>query len=325
MKLKESDFAGTLKTGISAILLYGPDNGKTSEFINKVIQHLKTPRDNIVTTNGTSLKDSYDRIFADACSVAMFGGDKLVIIQNPDGRDLSLITDLCESACSPVVISAGELDAQSGLRKYFENHERFSAIPLYADDEKSLGALIRGELSNLGITQIDNDAVSYMCQHLGADRAVARGFIQKIALYVNDTKRVTLEDAEKCLPDAGAANMDDFKYNMTAGNISQTLRAMDRLFMENVPTSMMARIMNTHFKDLMNCVAGGMMPRVFWKYDSLFGVARRIWNESELINVLNRLNRLESDLRGWGDSEVLFRDFALKLSTRAYKLASIKK
>jgi hypothetical protein len=51
----------------------------------------------------------------------------------------------------------------------------------------------------------------------------------------------------------------------------------------------------------------------------------KIWPESEISNVLIRLNELERQLRTTGmPMEILLRDFALKLSLRAAKL-SIKR
>ncbi|MDR2268658.1 MAG: DNA polymerase III subunit delta [Rickettsiales bacterium] len=328
MKLKESDFNGILKNnlaGIPAVLIYGPDNGKIGDFIDKIIEKLGIQSDNLVSVDGASLRDKFDSIYSDACSASMFGGDKLVLVHNPDGRDLPLLQNLCGSAVAPVLIADGELEAKNTLRKFFEDHEKFAALPLYADDEQSLGVLIRKTLSDLGITKIDPDAMGYMFQHLGRDRQIARGFLKKIALYVDDKKTVSLDDVEKCLPDTGAANMDEFKFALTAGNITQTLRAMDRLFAENLDTTFMARVLGGHFKDLLNCVAGGQMPRIFWKYQNSFDAARKIWPESDLSAVLIKLNKLESDMRGRIEPEILFRDFSLKLAARAYKLAMTRK
>ena len=328
MKIKEKDFSNLLKSdfaNVPAMLIYSPDNGKINDYISKVIEKMGIDTDNLVSASGSDFKDNFESVFSNACSSSMFGGNKLIVIRDPDGRDLSFVTQLCESAISPVIITAGELESKSSLRKYFEDHEKFAVMPLYADDEQSLGAIIRSELSKFEITKIESDALSYMYQHLGKDRAVARSFLRKIALYVDDKKSVVLEDVQKCLPDTGAANMDSFKYNLTSGNLLQTLRSMDRMFAENMNTTMMTRMLGTHFKDLLNCVVGGIMPRVFWKFNSHFEKARHIWNEDEIINVLTRLNRLESDLRSGLDDEIIFRDFALKLGTRAYKLATAKK
>jgi DNA polymerase-3 subunit delta len=329
MKIKEAEFSNLIKTklaNVPALLIYGPDDGKNREFAAAIAKALDVPADNIVAADGAAFRDKFDAIYADACSASMFGGNKLVIVDHLDGRDLALLKSLCESALAPVVVLDDELDAKSTLRSYFEESEKCAALPLYADGDQAIGAIIRKTLADYGITNIEGDALAYMLQHLGKDRAVAKSFLEKIALYVGAAgATVTLDDVEKCLPDSGAASMDEFKHNLSAGNIMQALRAMDRLFSENVNAAQMVRALGNHFKDLLSCVVGGQMPRVFYKYERLFDAARKIWDGAEISSVLIKINRLESDTRGNMDPELAFRDFSLKLATRAYKLASVKK
>ncbi|MDR1826409.1 MAG: DNA polymerase III subunit delta [Rickettsiales bacterium] len=324
MKLKETDFSNLVKTkmaNVPAVLFYGPDNGKCREFADEIAKALDVPKDNLITVAGAAFREKFDAIYTDACSASMFGGNKLVIVDNMDGRDLPLLKNLCDSKslCAPVIVIDGELETKSTLRAYFEESESCAALPLYADGDQALSALCRKTLSDFGVTQIEDDALSYMLQHIGKDRAVAKGFLQKIALYAGGNS-VRLEDVEKCLPDTGAASMDEFKHNLTAGNIMQALRALDRLFSENVYPAQMVRALGNHFKDLVSCVVGGQMPRVFYKYEKLFDAARRIWGESDLSSVLVKINRLEADTRGNMDPELAFRDFSLKLAAKAYKL-----
>ena len=198
-----------------------------------------------------------------------------------------------------------------------------AALACYTDDAKTLPTLIRKELSaSAGISQITPDAMDYMIAHLGVDRGITRGFLAKIALYVDDKRIVELADVEKCLPDTGAADMDDFLYSLTAGHIQQTMTALDRLFYDNKESNMLVRMLDTHFKKLQNAVVNGQLPRLFWKVEDKFKQAMRIWTDSEISGVLMRLNELERQLRTTGmPVEILMRDFALKLSLRAARLA----
>ena len=303
-------------------MISGPDAGKNSEFVDRIIQKLGITPDNIITAGHDDLRDRFDVVYSDACATSMFGGDKLVVITDPDGRDANLIHQLCESPT--LVVVTGDLDYKSSLKKWFEDHETAAALAVYADSEQDLKALIRDELTKYEIRDIEPDAIAYMIQHMGKDRAVARGFLEKISLYVGNGGRVTMEDAANCLPDTGAANMDEFKFNLTAGNVPETLAALDRLMAENVGAGQLTRVLGYHFKDLLACVAGGIMPYVFWKYERLFNAARRIWTESDITQVLIRLNKLEADTRGASDGGLLMRDFSLKLATKAYRTAMRK-
>lgn len=328
MKWKESDFKGGIDT-IKAVLIYGPDAGQVDELSDFAIQKLSIERDNLFAVDSGDLSERQDAIFAESCTPSMFGGRKMVIISNAGDSDTKFISELIghSGLCATVVVCAGELRSGGGLRSLFENGTDIAALACYTDDAKSLVTLIRGELSAAsGITQITPDAMEYMTTHLGGDRAVTRGFLAKIALYVSDKKIVELDDVEKCLPDTAAADTDDFLYSLTAGHIQQTVMALDRLLYDNVDPNMLVRMLDTHFKKLLTAVVDGQLPRLFWKVADKFNRAIKIWSEPEINVVLVRLNELEKQLRTTGmPAEVLLRDFSLKLALRATKLATKRK
>lgn len=324
MKWKEADFNSGIES-IRAVLIYGPDAGQVDEFCDRAIEKLEIDKDNLFALDSDDLREKQDALFAESCSPSMFGGRKMVIISNAGDSDAKQIAELIEhpGLCATVIVAAGDLRAGGGLRSLFEGGDNVAALPCYTDDARSLAALIRKELSaDAGIQQITPDAMAYMTTHLGGDRGITRGFLTKIALYVDDKKIVELEDVEKCLPDTGAADMDDFLYSLTAGHIQQTMMALDRLLYDNAEPNMLVRMLDGHFKKLQTAVVEGQLPRLFWKVAEKFNHAIKIWPESEITAVLIRLNELEKQLRTTGmPAEVLLRDFALKLAVRAAKLS----
>ena len=249
----------------------------------------------------------------------------MVLISNAGDSSAKIISELVNHSglCATVIVAAGDLRAGGGLRTLFEGATDMGALACYTDDARTLATLIRNELSaSAGIQQITPDAMAYMTAHLGGDRGITRSFLTKIALYVNDKRIVELSDVEKCLPDTGAADIDDFMYSLTAGNVSQTMMALDRLLYDNKEPNMLVRMLDGHFKKLQTAVVDGQLPRLFWKVEDKFKQAIKIWPDAEITAVLVRLNELERQLRTTGmPGEVLLRDFALKLSMRAMKMA----
>lgn len=324
MKWKETDFGNGIES-IRAVLIYGPDAGQVDEYCDRAVEKLQIDRDNLFALDSDELREKQDALFAESCSPSMFGGRKLVIISGATDGCARQISDLVEhpGLCATVIVAAGDLRAGGSLRSLFEGGDKVAALPCYTDDARTLAALIRKELSaDAGIQQITPDAMAYMTSHLGGDRGITRGFLTKIALYVDDKKIVELEDVEKCLPDTGAADMDDFLYSLTAGHIQQTMMALDRLLYDNAEPNMLVRMLDGHFKKLLTAVVEGQLPRLFWKVAEKFNHAIKIWPESEITAVLVRLNELEKQLRTTGmPGEVLLRDFSLKLAVRAAKLS----
>ena len=330
MKWKESDFTKGI-ANIRAILIYGPDAGQVDEFCDTATEKLEIEKDNLFALDADELREKQDALFAEACSPSMFGGRKMVIISGATDGTAKQIAELVTHSglCATVIVCAGELRAGGGLRALFEDDKNtdIAALACYTDDARALATLIRKELSaDAGIQQITPDAMAYMTSHMGGDRGITRGFLAKIALYVDDKKIVELDDVEKCLPDTGASNTDDFLYSLTAGYVPQTMQALDRLLYDGAESNMLVRMLDTHFKKLLTAVVDGQLPRLFYKVADKFNRAMKIWPESEITVVLVRLNELERQLRTTGmPTEVLLRDFALKLSMRAARLALRKR
>ncbi|MBO5696466.1 MAG: DNA polymerase III subunit delta [Alphaproteobacteria bacterium] len=324
MKWKESDFNPGIET-VRAVLIYGPDAGQVDEFCDRAIEKLGIEKDNMFALDSDELREKQDALFAESCSPSMFGGRKMVIISNAGDGCAKQVEELIThpGLCATVIVTGGELRAGGGLRSLFECGDNVAALPCYTDDARSLATLIRKELSEAGIVQINPDAMAYMTSHLGGDRGITRGFLRKIAIYVDDKKTVELEDVEKCLPDSAAVDIDDFLFSLTAGHIQQTMMALDRLLYGNAEPNMLLRMMVKHFKRLMVAVVDGQLPQhLFWKVAERFNNAIKIWPADEITNVLVRLNELEQQLRTTGmPQEILLRDFALKLVVRSARLA----
>lgn len=323
MKWKESDFnSGILN--INAVLIYGPDAGLVDEFCDKAIDKLEIEKDNLLAIDANELRDKQDAVFAESCSPSMFGGRKAVIISGAGDSDTKILSELVTSTslCATIIVTAGDLRVGS-LRKLFEDGKDIATIACYADDTKTLEALIHKELSaSAGIKQVTPDAMSYMLSHMGGDRGITRSFLQKIAIYVSDKHVVDLEDVEKCLPDTSASSADDYMYSLTAGHINQTMVALDRLIYAGADANMLVRMLYNHFTKLLTAVVDGQLPKLFWKVADKFNVAMKIWPEEEIVNVLSKLNDLEKMFRTNGmQPEILIRDFSLKLSVRAAKLS----
>ena len=324
MKWKESDFNNSIAS-IRAVLIYGPDAGQVDELCERAVAKLGIEKDNMFALDSDELRDKQDALFAEACSPPMFGGQKMVVISNAGDGCAKNIADLVShpGLCATVIITGGDLRAGGSLRSLFEDAKDMAALGCYTDDARALSTLISNHLAGLGINRINPDAMTYMTTHLGGDRGITRGFLNKIALYVDDKKAVELSDVEKCLPDTAAADMDDFLYSLTAGHVQQTMRALDRLRYDNSEPNKLIRMLIIHFKKLLTAVVDGQLPRLFWKVSERFNTAIKIWPASEITAVLNRLNELEKQLRTTGmPPEILLRDFALKLSVRATKLAT---
>lgn len=325
MKLYSNTFDSNFSK-IKSLLVYGADAGQVDEYSKRCAKNLSIERDNIFTISAKDFKEKSDFIFAEACSPSMFGGDKLIVINDAGDSDTKQILELINnpSRISFVVVLGGELKSTGSMRKSFEDDASLGCLACYLDDVKTLPMLIQNDLFASGITRIMPDAMNYMVQNFGSDRGITRSFLQKIAIYCGDKKVVELDDAVKCLPDTGAANLDEFLYAMTSGEIANSMRAMDRLFFDGYEPIAMCRMMAMHFDRLFDAVVNGKMPRIFNpSLSNKFSSAIKFWTVNDITEMLSMINTLEDNMKTTGmPAEIMMRDCALKISARGYKLSS---
>ncbi|MDR1696919.1 MAG: DNA polymerase III subunit delta [Rickettsiales bacterium] len=335
MKWKEGDLKTAISNamkGIRAVLFYGPDAGQADELADRVIAGLSVTSDGIFAIAASELREKSDALFAEACTPSLLGGRRIVMITNAGDGAADTVRELVThpSLDAFVIIIANELRAGGGMRSLFEDASDMAAVPCYLDDEAALGKIIRDTCVAAKIRAIDNDAMQYMFANMGSDRGITRSFLQKLILYIDGRDKITLDDVEKCLPDTGAASLDDFMYSLTAGHAAAAMRALDRLYSDGdtvAATIMIIRGLMRHFKALMAAVCDGVMPRMlFYKVADKFRAAMKIWSPDEISNALARITELEKQTRTTGlNAELMVRDFALKLSARAIKLAAAAK
>ena len=126
-----------------------------------------------------------------------------------------------------LIIEAGNLRPDSGLRKVFETNRSAAALPCYGD-ERTLAALIDAELAEAGL-HIDRETRTYLMTRLGADQALSRSEVTKLALYAKGAREVTPEDIEAIVGDAAETALETFVYAASGGDPAEALREMQRL------------------------------------------------------------------------------------------------
>jgi len=210
-----------------------------------------------------------------------------------------------------VVIEAAELSTRSRLRKLFESHPRAVALPCYADDARTLAAVIRDTLGAHGVSA-DADATAYLCDNLGADRMITRGELEKLALYVGDGATATLADALACVGDSAAMTLEDVAFAAGGGRPDDLARALSRAFQEGAGAVAVLRMTARHFQRLhqaRNLLAAGatpataiaaLRPKVFFKREDAFRAQLRTWSETSLAGALESLTQAEVDCKTTG-------------------------
>jgi DNA polymerase-3 subunit delta len=318
VKIETRSLPGFLKRpdpGCQAILVYGEDSGLVRErgeaLARTVVDDLADPF-RVADLAGETLADDPARLADEAAAMSLMGGRRVVRVRHVTpgvGKGIaeSFATFLKHGAGSHkpqdlalIVVEAGELDGRSPLRKLFEAAPNAAAIACYRDEGTSLSAVIRESLAQHKV-QASGDALAWLASRLGGDRAVTRGELEKLALYVGPGHEATLEDARAVVGDSADIDFDDLANATALGDVAGLGRAFDKLVAEGLPAIPILRAVQRHFVRLHLCagmVAGGqdadsammrLRPPVFWKNKDAFRAQLRRWPADRLSDALEKL------------------------------------
>ena len=158
----------------------------------------------LVRIEASELTANPTRLADEAYAVSMFSSRRAILVRDGGGRsDLAgRFRTLFKQppTDTAIVVEAGDLKKSNPLRVLFEQESRAYAIPCFADDERSIGALIDEEARAAGLA-IAPEARALLVSLLGGDRLMTRGEIQKLCLHAHGTGAITLADVETLIGD----------------------------------------------------------------------------------------------------------------------------
>jgi DNA polymerase-3 subunit delta len=279
---------------VRAILVYGPDAGLVNEraemAARSAVDDLKDPFLVSELTEGELLADR-TRLADEAAALTLTGGRRVIRIRDATDAAATLfeahLTHGVGDALS--VLRAGDLGPRSKLRRLFEKSRNAAAVACYADDMRALERVIRSTFSARDIS-IAPEAVTYLVTRLGADRAVSRTELEKLAIYVGDNSEIGLDDAIACVGDSSAFNLDTLAFAVGDGDQAAVDRAYSRCQDEGTAEVAVLRVVQRHFTRLQLVLAEAdgsgdvgramqvLRPPVFFKFKDRFQRQVRAWH-----------------------------------------------
>jgi DNA polymerase III subunit delta len=261
-------FVARPDTNQPIVLLFGPDIGLISERAHAIVTALVPDIHDpfaVSELTGAGLAADPARLSDEARAMTLGGGNRVVWLRGAGDSVAPSIKQILDDPPeqSWIVMEAGELNPRSPLRQVCEKHDRAVAIACYGDESRDLKDVIEQGLRGHGL-QVDPDALAYLSAHLGADRLVTRGEIEKLALYmVGSADRISLEDATACVGDSAPAAMDRLSDAVALGDNRGVEEALPRVLDEGVSPIAILRTLATHYRQLhiaAASVANGTSP-----------------------------------------------------------------
>jgi DNA polymerase-3 subunit delta len=313
-------FLNALERVPSAMLFYGSDVGLVSERaarLAKALAEREDPKGEILRLDDSNLEDDPDRIYVELQTAPMFGGRK--IVRAAAGRRVTaaqlkpLVEGDALQGC--LIVEAGNLRPDDALRALFEKSPTAAAVACFPDEARDLDAVIR-EVFAATKVQITPEAKRLLLLRLGADRALSRAEIDKLALYVHGKAVIEESDVEAAVGDAAELALDRIVLAAAAGQTAAALVECDRSVASGESPQSVIAALQRHFLRLhrirgaldsgrsMDEVLRSLRPPPHFKQRDAIEQQGRSWSTRKLSAALARIAdaakaaRLSSGLDG---------------------------
>ena len=242
----------SLDPSCRAGLVYGPDAGLVAEraaALTVVFAGKRKDAVEIIRLDEKDLAEDPARLEVELCTIPMFADGKVVRIAAGARLDVPTLKALLEAPLAgALVIEAGALRPDSGLRKLFESHKTAAALPSYSD-ERSVSELIDEELDKANL-KIDSDTRAYLMARLGADQAMSRAEVAKLAVFASGQGRIGADDIDAIVGDSAEIAVENFVYDVSGGETKDALRQLARLAASGTEPSVALSALGRHFTQL---------------------------------------------------------------------------
>lgn len=287
---------------LSAVLFFGSDVGLISERATQLARALAArddPPGEIVRLDDTDLDTDPDRLAVELMTMPMFGGRKIVRTTASRRVNANALRPMLDGPplAGVLIVEAGNLKPDEGLRPLFEKSATFAAIACYGDEAHDLEAMVRQVLDAAGL-KITPDARDLLVSRLGADRALSRGEVEKLALFAHGKREIDSDDVEAIVGDASEQSMDrivtaavsgdakraiaEYTRSMAAGESAQGIILATQRYVQRLHRTRAAIDQGRSLDDALR----GLRPPLHFRQKDAFSGQLRQWSTPRLDQAL---------------------------------------
>lgn len=298
-----------------AILIYGPDSGQVRQSSDRLLEALGVNKDDpfcFSELDGERIKDEPGALYDALQSMSLTGDTQAVLLRDVGDSLSTILKDALSDTgnMNTLILQGGDLPKRSSLRALMEDSKRkdLAAIACYRDEGRNLAQVIRGFLQERRI-QASPPVIESLQSLLGNDRAVTLAELEKIDLYLGESRTLTEENVLALLGDNRHLLLSDAALAWLAGDQETFLRLSDSLYTAGESPVALLRLLSNGIQRLLSLhqyIAEGktpdqamaaVKPPVFFRDKPLYQRALKRRSPTQLMTLLGEVQQLEADCK----------------------------
>lgn len=235
-----------------AVLIFGPDQGLVRERAERFAKHIVSDLNDpfrVTEISEDALLADPARLSDEAAAISMVGGRRVVRVRDAGNSSAGVFERFLDAPPGDalVIVEAGDLAKSATLRKLFESADGAAAVPCYLDSDHTLDDVVRSAMKEAGLS-IEPAAVAEAVSRLGSDRGVTRRELEKLALYAQGEKAVTVAHVQAVMGDESELRMDKVCDTAGEGDVVRLDRELTRLWESGASAVAVIRVALGHFQ-----------------------------------------------------------------------------
>lgn len=306
-------------------LLFGPDRGLVKDRAAALIKTLAPdvdPAFGVTILTADDLAADPARLMDELSAMSLLGGTRLVRLRLDHERSGAAIAKILKTVDtdpskveSKLVIEAGDLTPRSAVRKASEAAKHIAAIGCYPAGLRDRRRMVEETLKDLGIG-VSPDALDLWVPLLEGDHALARGEVEKMALYKGYGRepgaQVTLDDVRALAAGAQGASIEPIIQDAMSGRMDSLDARFRRAVESKISPVAIHFSLQRHVLRLCEAAAKmesgesalsatrSLRPPVFRMAEDSFVATLNRWTPRALRSALSQCQTVERQLKSTG-------------------------
>ena len=288
-------------------LIYGENEGHKKEIIQVIKNKLKR---NIESYDETQILNNIELFYEKVFNQSLFEKEKMFIINRCTEKIYELIENILEKNISDVkiILNANVLEKKSKLRNLFERDKKLIVIPTYKDNSITLAEIAKKFFYNYKIS-ISQETINLLVSRCNGDRGHLKSELDKILIYINDKKSITLEEIYKLTNLAENISINELVDSSLSKNPQKTseilnesnYKSEDGILILRIFLQKAKRLLSLYEKQNSNLSYDSLIndykPPIFWKDKPIVKKQLENWSKSKIEDLITNINKTEIFLK----------------------------